>query len=84
MSTRLTILASWRNAQRQADVRGAITLTAASFAGYALATSAGDVEAARRLVPLDGESFWARVQDALDQVAKEENVSLRAAGGERR
>lgn len=84
MSARLLILASWRNAQRQADVRGAITLTAASFAGYALAAAGGDVEAARRLAPANSESFWARVQDALEQVSKEENVPLRVAGGERR
>ncbi len=83
MSTRLMILASWRNAQRQVDVRGAITLTAASFAGYSLAVSGGDVEAARRLVPVESELFWVRVLEALNQVSNEENVPLRA-GGERR
>lgn len=78
------ILASWRIAQRHADVRGVVTLTAASFAGYALAASGGDVDAARRLVPVRSESFWARVQDALDQISQEEGVPLRTAGGERR
>ena len=81
MSTRITILSSWHSARRHADVNGAVTLTAASFAGYALEAAEGDVVIARKLVPIEAEVFWARVHDALEQVAQEERAPLRAVGG---
>lgn len=72
MTTRETILRSWWAARRRADVEQAVTLTAASFAGFALHAADGDVAAAKALVPAELELFWARVQSALDSVAIEE------------
>ena len=72
MTTRETILRSWWAAKRQADANGAVTLTAASFAGHALEAADGDVRAAHKLASTDPGSFWSRVHDALDQVAAEE------------
>lgn len=73
MTTRETILRSWWAARRQADVNGAVTLTAASFAGFALEAADGDTERAKALVPPELEVFWARTRDALEQVAIEES-----------
>jgi hypothetical protein len=80
-STREMILASWHAARRKADVTGAVTLTAAGFAGYALEQAAGDAERAQDAVPLELEVFWSRVRDALQQVVSEERP-LRAVGGD--
>ena len=80
MSTRTAILSSWHAARRQADIRGAITLNAASFAGYALETANGDVELAHTFVPQELEVFWGRVHDALDQVSIEEGGRRIAVG----
>ncbi len=72
MTTRETILRSWWAAKRQADATGAVTLTAASFAGHALEAADGNTAVAKSLVPSDPAAFWARTRDALDQVAAEE------------
>jgi hypothetical protein len=55
-----------------ADANGAVTLTAASFAGYALEAADGDARAAQDIMPTDPASFWSRAHDALDMVATEE------------
>lgn len=77
MTTREMVLRSWWAARRQADVHGAVTLNAASFAGFALEAAGGDVAGAQALIPAELESFWGRTRDALAQVATEEEVSRR-------
>lgn len=82
MSTRPALLSSWHAAQRRADTSGAVVLTAASFAGYALEQSGGQVHRARGLVPggdSGGDSlFWARVRSILDDVEREEREAAPA------
>lgn len=80
MSTRTLLLTSWHAARRASGVSGAVTLTAASFAGYALEAVGGDVTKARELVPIESEAFWGRVHEALNTVENEERP-LRAVGG---
>ena len=72
--TRSALLASWDAARRQADHAGAITLNAASFAGYALAV-AGTPSAAIDIVPrADGSIFYASVIAILQSVEAEERA----------
>lgn len=80
MSARAMCLAAWHNSRRQSDVGGAVTLTAPAFAGYTLETAGGDVDLARQFVPTELEVFWARVRDALDQIATEEDTRPLAVG----
>ncbi len=76
MATRDAILRSWQAARRQAESSGAVTLTAASFAGFALDRAGGDATRAHDLVPTAPGSFWARTHDALDQVTNEERLAI--------
>ncbi len=82
MSTRETILRSWWAAARMADSSGAVVLTAASFAGYALSAVDGDAALAHGLVPTEASPFWARVHDAIDQVLAEESKPAAASASE--
>lgn len=77
------VLAAWHASRRQADVAGAVTLTAAAFAGFSIEAAEGDIELAHTFVPRELEVFWSRVHDALDHVAREEGRQLAAVGGER-
>jgi len=83
VSARLTLLSSWHAARRKADANGAVTLTAPSFAGYALEQAEGDAVRALESVPQEVEAYWGRVRDALQEVVDEERP-LRAVGGDGR
>jgi hypothetical protein len=77
---RTVILSSWHGAMRKADATSVVTLTAASFAGYLLEATDGDIELAHRLVPVDGQNFFDRVAVALYGVECEE-APARSIGG---
>lgn len=73
-TTRELVLSSWHAARRKADRDGAVTLTAAGFAGYALEQAGGDAGAAQDAIPKELEAFWGRARDALKQIEAEEQA----------
>ena len=73
-TTRELVLSSWHAARRKADRDGAVTLTAAGFAGYALEQAGGDARAAQEAVPAEMERFWERATEALEQIEAEEQA----------
>ena len=73
------IALSWRQALANADRDGYVVLTPASFAGYALERSGGDVTRARELLRGDREGFWADVHSRLDAVETEAMLGMESA-----
>ncbi len=82
MTTRETVLASWRAAQQATFTYGSIVMTAPSFVGYALEVSGGDVAKAMALVPHGPEEFADRVMDTLAIIFGEE-LPVAATGTDR-
>ena len=66
---------SWRESLKRADTDGYVVLNPASFAGYVLERSGGDVPRARGLIPGERVGFWSDVHDRLDAVATEDMVT---------
>ncbi len=78
MTARESILKSWWNSRRLADVTGCVTLSHAAFAGFALEAADGDVGRALGMVPGEMEVFWACVRSDLELVACEERPRTQA------
>jgi len=74
MTTRDLLVKSWRAASAQANAHGAVTLTPAAFAGYALERGV-TVGGARALVPSEETGpYWAVTLSHLAAVEHEEMV----------
>lgn len=75
-TTRSYLATAWAEAQQYVDTNGAIKLTAAALAGYALAQSGGEPHRARGLVPMATTGYYARVRSYLDSVEIEERAGI--------